>query len=142
MSGNNASTSTNREHNSQTQDNATQAIPNVTQAFPNQYIILKSAGIRLPTIELPKFSGDMAEWLSFRDTFESLINKNETIDIIQKFHYLKASLEGSAAQIIKSLEFSANNYVMEWNAICGRFNNKRLLAHNHIKDIFSIKYMK
>lgn len=80
--------------------------------FSNQNIIYKTPGIRLPTIELPKFSGEAAEWLSFRDTFESLINKNETIDPIQKFHYLKASLEGSASQIIKSLEFTAVNYAV------------------------------
>ncbi|KYN14464.1 hypothetical protein ALC57_13336 [Trachymyrmex cornetzi] len=75
------------------------------------------SGIRLPTIELPKFSGGAAEWLSFRDTFESLIHKNETIDCIQKFHYLRASLEGVAAQ-------------------------RRLLAHNHIKAIFDIQSSK
>jgi len=105
-------------------------------------IILKSSGVRLPTIELPKFKGDIADWLSFRDTFESLIHRNETIDPIQKFHYLKASLEGSAAQIIKSLEFSSVNYTVAWDAICSRFNNKRLLAHNHIKAIVNIGQMK
>lgn len=75
----------------------------------NQNIIYKASGLRLPTIKLPRFSGETAEWLSFRDTFESLINRNETIDPIQKFHYLKA-LEDSAGQIIKSLEFTAINY--------------------------------
>jgi len=134
--------------NSQTYENVNQVASDATQTLPNlatrqnQQIILKSASVRLPTIELPKFNGDIADWLSFRDTFESLINKNETIDPIQKFHYLKASLEGPAAQIIKSLEFSAANYTVAWNAICSRFNNKRLLAHNHIKAIVNIGQMK
>ncbi|XP_011687010.1 PREDICTED: uncharacterized protein LOC105449455 [Wasmannia auropunctata] len=118
-----------------------QVLPNAARQ-PNQHIILKTAGIRLPTIELPKFSGNFSDWLSFRDTFESLIHRNETIDPIQKFHYLKASLEGSAAQIIKSLEISAVNYAVAWSAICDRYNNKRLLAHNHVKAIFSISQMK
>jgi len=107
----------------------------------NQNIIFKTPGIRLPTIELPKFNGDIAEWLGFRDTFQSLIHNNETIDPIQKFHYLKAALEGNAAQIIKSLEFSALNYTVAWETICSRFNNKRLLIHNHIKALFNISYM-
>lgn len=109
---------------------------------PNQNIIYKASGIRLPTIELAKFSGDTAEWFGFRDTFESLISKNENIDPIQKFHYLKAALEGGAAQIIKSLEFTAVNYAVAWDTICDRFNNKRLLTHNHIKAIFNIKPLK
>lgn len=56
------------------------------------------------------------EWLGFRDTFESLIHKNE-IDPIQKFHYLKAALKDNAAQITKSLEFSAINYTVAWETI-------------------------
>lgn len=111
-------------------EHATNLLSGVTMA-PNQNIIYKAQGIRLPTIELPKFSGEVAEWLSFRDTFESLIHKNGTIDLIQKFHYLKASLEGSAAQIIKSLEFTAVNYNVAWETICNRFNNQRLLTHKH-----------
>lgn len=50
----------------------------------NQNIIFKSPGIRLPTIELPKFKGVIDEWLGFRDTFESLVHNNETITDIQK----------------------------------------------------------
>jgi len=45
----------------------------------NQNIIFKTSGVRLSTIELPKFNGDVAEWLDFRDTFQSLIHNNETI---------------------------------------------------------------
>lgn len=107
----------------------------------NQSIVFKQPGIRLPTIELPKFKGDVSEWLGFRDTFNSLIHKNETIDPIQKFHYLKAALQGNAAQIIKSLEFSAINYAVAWETICNRFDNKRLLTHNHIQAIFNINHM-
>jgi len=91
-------------HFNQEQNNVLNPINIARQA--NQNIIFKTLGIRLLTIELPKFNGDIAEWLGFRDTFQSLIHNNETIDPIQKFHYLKVALEGNAAQIIKSLEFS------------------------------------
>lgn len=74
--------------------------------------------------------------------FESLIHKSEIIDPIQKFHYLKAALKGNAAQILKSLELSAGNYTVAWETICNRFNNKRLLTHDHIKAIFNIQLMK
>ncbi|XP_067217193.1 uncharacterized protein [Linepithema humile] len=122
-------------------DNSVNYLPGIA-AQSNQGVIYKTTGIRLPTIELPKFSGEAAEWLSFRDTFESLIHKNETITPIQRFHYLKAALEGNALQIIKSLEFTAVNYTVAWKTICNRFNNKRLLAHNHIKAIFNIVSIK
>jgi len=117
------------------------AVPNIARQT-NQTLVVKTSGIRLPTIELPKFKGDIDEWLGFRDTFESLIHNNETISPIQKFHYLKAVLKGAAAQIIKSLEFSAANYTVAWETIHNRFDNKSLLTYNHIKAIFSIGMMK
>lgn len=51
-------------------------------------------------------------------------------------------LEGPAAQIIKSLEFSAANYTVAWETICNRFDDKGLLTYNHIKAIFIIETIK
>ncbi|XP_011707948.1 PREDICTED: uncharacterized protein LOC105462796 [Wasmannia auropunctata] len=119
-----------------------QGASNSVPGIATQSIIYKLPGIRLPTIELPKFSGEASEWLTFCDTFESLIHRNDTIDPIQKFHYLEAALQEGAAQIIKSLEFTAVNYTVAWKTICNRFNNKRLLTHNHIKAIFNINSIK
>ncbi|CAH2207612.1 jg6931, partial [Pararge aegeria aegeria] len=99
-------------------------------------------GVKLPTIHIPKYSGEYGSWLEFRDTFLSLIHDNSSISNIQKFHYLRASLEGSAAQIIRSLEFSASNYCLAWNALCERYDNTRLLVQNHIKAIFDHESLK
>ena len=116
-------------------------VPNIQEANlinPN-LDAFRVQGVRLPTIELPKFGGDLAEWLGFRDTFVSLIHQNNQISDIQKFHYLRAALQGDAEQIIKSLEFSAANYAVAWEALRNRFDNRSLLIHNHIKAIFSIE---
>ncbi|XP_043466955.1 uncharacterized protein LOC122501502 [Leptopilina heterotoma] len=96
-------------------------------------------GVKLPTIELPKFRGELSEWLGFRDTFSSLIHDNNQISNIQKFHYLRAAVEGDAEQIIKSLEFSAANYLVAWEALRTRFDNTNLLVQNHLKSIFNIE---
>lgn len=93
-------------------------------------------GIKLPTINIPKFSGNYENWLEFRDTFSSLIHNNASISSVQKFHYLRASLEGSAAHIIRALEFSAANYTVAWSLLCERYDNTRLLIQNHVKGIF------
>ncbi|XP_047538693.1 uncharacterized protein LOC125072211 [Vanessa atalanta] len=60
--------------------------------------LTKTNNVKLPTIQLPKFGGRYEDWLEFRDTFVSLIHENQGIVDIQKFHYLRASLEGGAAQ--------------------------------------------
>lgn len=95
--------------------------------------------VKLPTIALPKFNGLYIRWLEFRDTFSSLIHDNESLNDVQKFHYLKASLEGEATDIIKSMSLSASNYNIAWNLLCSRFENKKLLIQNHLNDIFKLK---
>ncbi|CAG9114803.1 unnamed protein product [Plutella xylostella] len=93
--------------------------------------------IKLPTISLPSFDGSYDQWLEFRDTYLSLIHNSIDIDNVQKFHYLRSSLTGNALQVIKSLEFSSDNYVTAWELLQNRYNNNRLLVHNHVKALFS-----
>nr|CAH7737235.1 unnamed protein product [Callosobruchus chinensis] len=95
--------------------------------------------VRLPVIELPKFDGRSDKWLEFRDTFESLIHLNNEITDIQKFHYLRASLVGDAANVLLSLEFSSLNYINAYKALNERYNNEKVLIHNHIQGIFNIE---
>nr|XP_037868702.1 uncharacterized protein LOC119628871 [Bombyx mori] len=99
----------------------------------------KKSCIKLPTISLPSFDGNYDNWLEFRDTFSSLIHNSPDMDNIQKFHYLRSSLTGNALQVIKLLEFSAENYVIAWDLLQNRYNNNRLLVHNHVKALFSMQ---
>ncbi|XP_047037588.1 uncharacterized protein LOC124642882 [Helicoverpa zea] len=97
------------------------------------------SSVKLPTIKLPSFDGNYLKWLEFRDTFDSLINSNENIPNINKFHYLRSSLEGGALVVIKSIEFTSNNYKVAWDLVCQRYNNKNLLINNHLKALFNIE---
>ncbi|XP_066600221.1 uncharacterized protein [Prorops nasuta] len=97
--------------------------------------LTRTPGIKLPTIELPKFNGDLSDWLGFRDTYKSLIHENKSISDIQKFHYLRASLGPNAGEAIKSLELSELNYHCAWNTLCSRHtfvqgHEKRILRRN------------
>lgn len=94
--------------------------------------------VKLPEIKLPKFTGCYDNWLEFRDTFDSLINENSSITNIQKFHYLRAALDGGAMQVIRSIEFSADNYQIAWNSLLQRYNNNSVLVNNHVKAIFEM----
>lgn len=98
----------------------------------------KIFNVKLPVIELPKFTGNYGNWLEFKELYLSLIHSNKTLDSIQKLHYLKASLDGSALQCIQSIHFSSENYEIAWKILCERFDNKRLMIHNLIKSLFNI----
>ncbi|XP_056647359.1 uncharacterized protein LOC130452030 [Diorhabda sublineata] len=98
-----------------------------------------SPAVKLPDIKLPTFSGSSNTWLEFRDTFTALINDNPDIDDINKFHYLRDSLEGRDSQIIQSLEISAGTYKVAWDLLCKRYDNKEALIYNHLDALFGLK---
>ncbi|XP_036340244.1 uncharacterized protein LOC118749546 [Rhagoletis pomonella] len=52
-----------------------------------------SAGIRLPKMELPTFSGDSTEWIGFFDAFSSLVDCDAALSNVQKLHYLRSCLK-------------------------------------------------
>ncbi|XP_045535019.1 uncharacterized protein LOC123721194 [Papilio machaon] len=95
--------------------------------------------LKLPPLKITPFNGDPNKWLTFRDSYLSLIHNNEDIDDISKFHYLKSYLEGAATSVIQSVSVSSNNYCIAWNLLCERYNNKRLLVNEHLKCLFSIE---
>ncbi|XP_063636012.1 uncharacterized protein LOC134806617 [Cydia splendana] len=101
----------------------------------------KSNCVRLPKIDLPTFQGHYQHWLEFRDTFISLIHSRQDMDNINKLHYLRASLKGSALLVIDNLDFRSENYTSAWKLLCSRYDNKRLLVNNHVKELFNIEQM-
>ncbi|XP_072389396.1 uncharacterized protein [Diabrotica undecimpunctata] len=99
---------------------------------------ISQQNIRLPTINLPSFEGDYDTWLFFRDTFNSIIHTNSELSNIQKFHYLRLSLKGIAADTIRNLDISDATYATAWSLLRERFENKPLLVNNHIKKLFNL----
>lgn len=102
-----------------------------------QSIAAPPVSVRLSVINLPKFNGELSEWLKFRDTYKSLIHDNPNITSVQKFNYLQASLEGGAFEAINEYEFSDNKEA--WRSLHDRYDNPKLLIHNYIDSIFKLK---
>ncbi|XP_052754692.1 uncharacterized protein LOC128201521 [Galleria mellonella] len=95
--------------------------------------------LKLPPLHILRFDGQTSMWITFRDTFLSLIHENGSIQEVAKFHYLKSYLDGAASDVISSIAVSAANYQIAWNLLCDRYNNKRILINEHLKAIFSIE---
>ncbi|GAB1860779.1 Peptidase aspartic putative domain-containing protein [Camponotus japonicus] len=90
---------------------------------------------KLPPINLPSFNESYDQWPNFRDTFKAVIDENEHLSDIKKLYYLRLALKGVAAEIIASIEMSAENYEIAWNHLEGHFENKRVLVHYHLQAL-------
>lgn len=79
--------------------------------------------IQLPKIDLPKFDGTLINWISFRDTFISLVHDNPNIGkFLKKFHYLFCCVSGLALTVVKAIPLSAANYDIAWEALIERYD--------------------
>ena len=58
---------------------------------------------KLLTIVLPSFSGDIHEWVRFRDTFSEIVLKRSNLPNIYKMHHLRSSLKGEAAELLNEI---------------------------------------
>lgn len=100
---------------------------------------VRNSQVKLPRIELPTFNGKYEDWHSFFDMFNSLIHSNREISDTQKFHYLRSSLKGDAAEIVSSLEISGSNYADAWTRLKERYDSKRLIVQkSYTLELFLI----
>ena len=98
--------------------------------------------VKLPEIRLPSFSGKLREWVTFRDTFQSLIHNSARLTSMDKFTYLKSSLTGDALKEIDTIELSDVNYAVAWKTLVLRYENKKLIVKAYLDAIFSLQPLK
>ncbi|KMQ88388.1 hypothetical protein RF55_12141 [Lasius niger] len=106
---------------------------------PASHQISVSHHTRLPRIDLPKFNGTASEWMSFKYLFSSIIIGKTTLSPVEKLQYLKASLTGTAAHLLKNTALTADNFEKAWTDLISFYENKRLLVNSAIQALLSLK---
>ncbi|XP_076298327.1 uncharacterized protein LOC143217672 [Lasioglossum baleicum] len=96
----------------------------------------------LPKMGLPIFGGQYKDWPSFRDLFTSLIINDVTLSPVERLHYLKACMKGSAASLLKNIKTTADNFKVAWEKLISRFENRRLLVQAQIRLLASLSPVK
>ena len=103
----------------------------VTPAFTNHVS-------RLPKLQLPTFSGNPLEWLTFWDSFDVAVNSNPNLEGIQKFNYLRAQLTGDAARVIAGFPLSNTNYIQAVDLLKTRFEEPQNIISTHMQALLNL----
>ncbi|XP_064462615.1 uncharacterized protein LOC135373322 [Ornithodoros turicata] len=98
----------------------------------------RGTSVKLPKLEIPKFSGDLREWGSFWDQFDSTINSNPSISKVDKFKYLKSYLIEKAATAVSGLSLTAENYDVALMLLKERFNRRNLIIDEHMSRLLNL----
>ncbi|XP_055839162.1 uncharacterized protein LOC129907116 [Episyrphus balteatus] len=89
--------------------------------------------LRMPTLTIPQFNGSYATWPSFQDLYKSIVHTNSRLSKIQKFQYLKGLLIGDAADQIRHILVTEENYDTAWEKLVDRYDKKKQIINNYIK---------
>ena len=98
-----------------------------------------NSGVKLPTINLPKFSGNPVDWSHFWDIFNNSIHIRTDIADAQKFAYLTGQLEGEAADLLEGLTTSDANYVEAVRLLNETYGDPKRIIQSHLHSLFDLK---
>lgn len=85
----------------------------------------RSQPVKLPKLALHSFSGDITQWITFWDSFRSVVHDNDQLTTVDKFNYLKSLLTGAALEAVAGLTLSASNYAEVVAIFEQRFGNRQ-----------------
>ena len=94
--------------------------------------------IKLPQLEMPIFNGDKMKWTEFWDTFETTIDKNESLSDVEKLKYLNSKLIGEAKLAVSGLLLSNENYKVAKELLKERFGDQQTVINSHYTEIINL----
>jgi Protein of unknown function (DUF1759) len=86
--------------------------------------------IKLPQVELPKFTGSHKDFPTWKDKYESMIHDNNSVPDIDKLSYLKVAVQGGPGEgIVDQFATTALNYPNAYSALVNHFEHARTNAY-------------
>lgn len=97
-----------------------------------------NANLRLERIAIIPFTGDYAHWSEWRAMFDSLVHEIPTLSDTQKFHYLKQSVGGQAAQVLRGWQILGQNYQAAYDSLVNIYENQYRIIIAHLEELNSM----
>ena len=95
--------------------------------------------VKQPKLQLHSFSGNLTQWTSYWDSYQTAIHNNEQRTDIEKFNYLNSLLESSAREAISGFSLTAANYREAISLLKKRFGVKQHVVDKHLEELFNIE---
>lgn len=93
---------------------------------------------KLPKFELPDFSGDILNWHSFWDVFETEVDKRTSIADATKFIYLNSKLKGEAKATLSGLTPNNVNYAKAVTLLKERYGQSNKIVAAHMRALYHL----
>ena len=99
----------------------------------------KTVRVKLPKLEVRKFSGKLEEWQEFWDSFESAIHANDSLSNVDKFSYLRGLLLEPARSAITGFALTSANYEAAVELLKKRFGKKTAIQRTLVNELLNTR---
>ena len=114
--------------------------PDVKNTQRNENVLM-----RLPKLEIPKFSGEANKWPESWYSYEAAVDKSKKFkkfEKVEKFNCLKTLVISEAANAISGLSLTNDNYGEAINILKDRFGNKQIIISSHMNSLLKLPMVK
>ena len=94
--------------------------------------------VKLPKLQIGKFSGDPKQYRAFRDAFDLVANRNNDLTDVEKFTYLRSYLTGDALRLQVGLALIISNYRVALELLERRFGTKQVIINSHMESLYKL----
>ena len=100
--------------------------------------VSKPNTVKLPKLEFKKFNRELLLWPEFWDSFDSAIHSNPSLSPVDKMNYLKAKLDGEAAEVISGLALTNVNYEEAIRLLQERYGQNEIIINAHYSSLMDL----
>jgi hypothetical protein len=102
----------------------------VTQPAPSASANITQS-VKLTTIKLEPFSGDIEEWFRFWEQFQSSVDQNPAESQINKHVFLRGYLEGEPKRLVDGIAVTADTYEETKKILHSKYGDKSRIIQAH-----------
>ncbi|KFM77508.1 hypothetical protein X975_18849, partial [Stegodyphus mimosarum] len=100
------------------------------------------AAVKLPKLNIEKFSGDPSTYLEFINCFKNAVDNNDSLSKLSKFQYLKSLLTGAAYNVVSGFDLTDENYDECLKLLNERYGRRDIIINCHINKILNLEPVK
>ena len=94
--------------------------------------------VKLPKINLQKFSGKVEHWQEFWDSFKSAIHESSGLAKVDKFKYLRSYLEEPVRKVVGGLSLTDAGYDSAIQILKNRYARPTQIKRSHISQLLQL----
>ena len=107
------------------------------QVLPN--LRRHSKTVKLPSMEIKSFTGELTEWPSIFDSYEAVIHNSSELSDFQQFTYLRSYLTDTALKSVSGLTLTNENYGKALTILKERYGNKQAIVSTHMENLANLR---